>query len=168
MQKKLTMRTVFWSITSFLFLFNIVGVILFKNNFRLSPNTLIATLFFIATLIRGAIGFSTKNRWFLYGFYKRRRFYRYNQPINQQLHDFYLYATVYFSAIPFYLPLAAFSERTVHTLWSLALFYVPQLVLAGFEMRKAMIERKKKKTKEELLKKEKKEQEKREEMGYWK
>ena len=171
MEKAQKMKAIFWFSTAFLFLFNIVGVLIFRNNVRISTNTLGATSFFILTLIRGILAYVAKDEDFLFVFrrsYGTKHYWRYNKPTSKALCDFYLCATVYFAAIPFYLPLAVFSSRDVHTLWSVLVLMVPQFFIIGFDMQKIKIEMKKRKIKEELLEKERQEQEKREELGRWK
>ncbi|MBQ5649912.1 MAG: hypothetical protein IIV03_07225, partial [Clostridia bacterium] len=94
------------------------------------------------------------------------KFYRYNRPTNKQLNEFYFNATIYFAAIPFYLPIAAFSKSIIQALWCLVLLLAPQFVFVGIEIRQMLLDQKEHKIKEDLQQKEKQEQEKREEMGY--
>ena len=169
MKQKPDMRTVFLSSTALLFAFNIVGIIIFRNNIIMSVNTFVATSIFVLLLIQGIIAYSKKDDQLLFGSkYYTGRFYRYNRPTQQQLKDFYIKAIIYFAILPFYLPLAVFSSKDVHSLWSLLLLFIHIFAIAGVDIRKAMIERKERKIKEALLEKEKEEQEKREELGYWK
>ena len=167
--KKLNMRTVFLSSTIFLFALNIVVILIFRNNINVSVSSLIATTIFIILFIRGILACIEKNEQLLVlSKYYTSKFYRYNQPTQKQLQDFYLKATIYFAVLPFYLPVAAFSTEYAHSAWCLLLAFIPQITMVGMEVRKMMIERKQRKIKEELLQKEKEEQEKREELGYWK
>lgn len=169
MKQKLNIKTIFWSSTAFFFILNILGIIIFRNNARLSINSFGATLIFILLFIQGIVAYSRKDDRLLFvGKHYTGRFYRYNQPTQQQLKDFYIQATIYFAILPFYLPLAVFSSKDVHSLWSLLLLFIHIFAIAGVDIRKAMIERKERKIKEALLEKEKEEQEKREELGYWK
>ena len=169
MKQKPNIKTIFWSSTAFFFIFNIVGIIIFKNNVRLSINTLVATLIFILLFIQGMVAYSKKDDKLLFaGKYYTGRFYRYNRPTQQQLKDFYIKAILYFAILPFYLPLAVFSSNDSHSLWSIVLLLIHIFAIGGVDIRKMIIERKEEKRKESLLEKEKKEQEKREEMGYWK
>ena len=169
MKQKPNIKTIFWGSTAFFFIFNIVGTIIFKNNVRLSINTLVATLIFIVLLIQGIVAYSQKDeKRFFASKYYTGRFYRYNRPTQQQLKDFYIKATIYFAVLPFYLPLAVFSSKNSHSLWCLLLLFVPQFAIIGIEIRKMMLEKKERKTKATLLEKEREEQEKREELGYWK
>ena len=169
MIQKMKERTVFWILTVFLFAFNIVGIIIFRNKFSLSINTLVATTIFIILLIRGILACLEKNdRLLTLSKHYTGKFYQYNRLTQQQVKDFYVNATIYFAVLPFYLPLAAFSSKNVHSLWSLLLLCIPQFAMAGIEIRKTMIERKERKNKDAILEKEKEEQEKREELGYWK
>ena len=169
-QKWTTTRAVFLSCTAVLFLVNLLGVVIFQKNVRVSLNTPVASLLFVFTLIRGLLACHAKdeNLLLLGKSYPESKFYRYNRPTNRHLHNFYLNATIYFAAIPFYLPLAAFSEKNAHTLWCLLLLIAPQLAMAGIDMCKMAAMRKEQKAEDERLEKEKKEQEKREELGYWK
>lgn len=169
MKQNLNIKTIFWSSTLFFFVLNIVGIIIFRNNAVLSINSLFTAVVFILLLIQGIVAYSQKDemRFFASRFYTGR-FYGYNRPTQQQLKDFYIKATVFFAILPFYLPLAVFSSKDIHSLWSILLLFIHIFAIAGIDIRKMMIERKERKTKEELLKKEKEEQEKREEMGYWK
>ena len=124
---------------------------------------------FILLLIQGIVAYSQKDeKRFFASKYYTGRFYRYNRPTQQQLKDFYIKAILYFAILPFYLPLAVFSSKDVHSLWSLLLLFIHIFAIAGVDIRKTMIERKEQKTKEALLEKEREEQEKREELGYWK
>ena len=169
MKQKLNTRIIFWSSTVFLFIFNIVGIVIFRNNIRLSVNSFLATLFFIAMSIRGILACTTKDVRFLL---LSRRYIinlcKYNRPTQNQLNDFYIKATLYFAFLPFYLPLAVFSSKNIHTLWCLFLLLAPQIAMVCIEIQKMMVERKERKFKEDLLQKEKEEQEKREELGHWK
>ena len=169
MKQNLNIKTIFWSSTLFFFVFNIVGIIIFRKNATLSINSLLVTVLFILLLIQGIVAYSQKDemRFFASKNYTGR-FYRYNRPTQQQLKDFYIKATIYFALLPFYLPLAVFSSKDVHSLWSLLLLFIHVFAIVGIDIRKMMIERKERKTKEALLEKEKEEQEKREELGYWK
>lgn len=170
MEKAQKMKAIFWFSTAFLFLFNIVGVLIFRNNVRISTNTLGATSFFILTLIRGILACVAKDEefFFLHRSDSIKHYWRYNKPTFEALYNFYLYATVYFAAIPFYLPLAVFSSKDVHLLWSVLVLMSPQFFMFGIDMQKMKIEMKERKIKEELLEKERQEQEKREELGRWK
>ena len=169
MKQKPNIKTIFWSSTAFFFIFNIVGIIIFKNNVRLSINTLVATLIFIVLFIQGMVAYSKKDdQLFFASKNYTGRFYRYNRPTQQQVKDFYIKATIYFALLPFYLPLAVFSSKDVHSLWSLLLLFVHGFAIAGIDIKKMMVERKEQKAKEAILEKEKEEQEKREELGYWK
>ena len=108
--KKLNMRTVFLSSTIFLFALNIVVILIFRNNINVSVSSLIATTIFIILFIRGILACIEKNEQLLVlSKYYTSKFYRYNQPTQKQLQDFYLKATIYFAVLPFYLPVAAFS-----------------------------------------------------------
>ena len=169
MKQNRNMKTIFWSSTVFFFILNIVGIIIFKNNATLSINSLCAIFIFIILFIQGIVAYSKKDDKLLFaGKHYTGRFYRYNRPTQQQLKDFYIKATIYFALLPFYLPLAVFSSKDVHSLWSLLLLFIHVFAIVGIDIRKMMIERKERKTKEALLEKEKEEQEKREELGYWK
>ena len=169
MKQKPNIKTIFWSSTAFFFIFNIVGIIIFKNNVRLSSNTLFATLIFIVLLLRGIFAYSGKNdQYLLLRKYVISRFNKYSWPTREQLKDFYIKATIYFAVLPFYLPLAVFSSKNSHGLWCLLLLLVPQFAIVGIEIRKMMLEKKERKAKATLLEKEREEQEKREELGYWK
>lgn len=169
MKQKPDMRTVFLSSTALLFAFNIVGIIIFRNNIIMSVNTFVATSIFVLLLIQGIIAYSKKDDQLLFASkYYTGRFYRYNRPTQQQLKDFYIKAIIYFAILPFYLPLAVFSSRDVHSLWSLLLLFIHVFAIEGVDIRKMIVERKEIKIKEAILEKEKEEQEKREELGYWK
>ena len=169
MKRKINMRSIFWSSTVFLFVLNIVGILIFRNNIRLSANSGIATFIFIVLFMRGIFAYTGKNdQYLILKRYVSNKFNKYNWPSQHQLKDFYIKATLYFAIIPFYLPLAAFSSKTVHTLWSLLLLFISQFAVAGVEIAKMMIHRKEIKIKEASLKKEKEEQERREELGHWK
>ena len=167
--KKVTMKTVFWSSTTFFFLINVIGIIIFKDKFRLTQNTLIASVIFACVLFRGVLACLTKDKrlFFLDKRHFTSKFYRYNRPTNKQLNEFYFNATIYFAAIPFYLPIAAFSKSIIQALWCLVLLLAPQFVFVGIEIRQMLLDQKEHKIKEDLQQKEKQEQEKREEMGYW-
>ena len=169
MKQKPNIKTIFWSSTAFFFILNILGIIIFRNNARLSINSFGATLIFVLLFIQGIFAYSEKDE---RRFFPRKRytgrFYRYNQPTQQQLKDFYIKATIYFAILPFYLPLAVFSSNNSHSLWIIVLLLIHIFAIEGVDIRKMIIERKEEKRKESLLEKEKKEQEKREEMGYWK
>ncbi len=169
MKQNLSVRTIFLSSTISLFIFNIVGIFIFRNNIRLSVNSLVATVLFIILCLRGIFACIEKNdQLFLLSKRYVGKFYKYNRPTQQQLKNFYIKATIYFAVLPFYLPLAVFSSKNVHSLWCLLLLFVPQFAIVGIEIRKMMIERKERKKEEAILEKEKEEQEKREELGYWK
>ncbi len=169
MKQKLKTETVFWTLTILFFTFNIIGIIIFKNHIRLSPNSLFATFIFIVMLLRGILAYSGKNdQYLVLRKYVSNKFYKYNRPTREELKDFYIKATVYFAVLPFYLPLAVFSSKNEHTLWCLFLLFVSHFAIIGIEIRKMMIEIKETKNKETILQKEKEEQEKREELGHWK
>ncbi len=169
MKQNLNIKTFFWSSTLFFFIFNIVGIIIFRKNATLSINSLFATVVFILLLIQGIVAYSQKDeRRFFASKYYTGRFYRYNRPTNQQLKDFYIKATVYFAILPFYLPLAVFSSKEVHLLWSLLLLFVHILAIIGVDIIKFMILRKAQKIKESNWEEEKKKQEHLESMGKWK
>lgn len=169
MKQKPNMKTVFWGSTIFLFAFNIVGMIIFRNKVRLSTNSLVAMLIFISLFIQGIVAYSKKDDQLLFASkYYTGRFYRYNRPTQQQLKDFYIKATIYFAILPFYLPLAVFSSKDVHSLWCLLLLFIHIFAIAGIDIRKMIVAKKKEKIKEANWEKEKEEQKKREELGYWK
>lgn len=169
MKREINMRSIFWSSTVFLFAINIVGIILFRNNIRLSTNSLIAMLIFVVLFIRGIFAYTSKNdQYLLLKRHVSNKFNKYNWPSQQQLKDFYIEATLYFAILPFYLPLAAFSSQNVHTLWCLLLLFISQFALVGIEIRKILLERKERKIKDTILEKEKTDQEKHEELGCWK
>lgn len=169
MKQKFNERAVFLISTVFFFVFNIIGILIFRNKIRLSINSLVATLMFIILLIRGILACFEKNDQLLFlSKHYVSKFYKYNRPTQQQLKDFYIKATIYFAILPFYLPIAVFSFKNIHTSWCLLLLFIPQFAIVGIEIRKMMIERKERKIKEAILEKEKEEQEKREELGYWK
>ena len=91
MKQKTNIKTFFWCLTAFFFIFNIVGIIIFKNNVRLSINTLVATLIFIVLLIRGIFAYSSKNdQYLLLQKYVRSGFNKYSWPTREQLKDFYI------------------------------------------------------------------------------
>ena len=130
---------------------------------RVSINSFLATFIFIVMLLRGIAACVSKNEGY---FFLRKhviiklinKFNKYNWPTEEQLKDFYIKATVYFSILPFYLPLAVFSSKNSHSLWCLLLLFVPQFAISGIEIRKMMIERKNRKIKEAIFAKEKEEQ----------
>ena len=174
MKRNINMRTVFWCSTIFLFAFNIIGILIFKDNIRTSANTLVASLIFIMMLARGLAALMEKNEvlFFKSNRYRTRRFHRYHWLTKEQFNSFYVTATIYFGVLPFYLPLAVFSSKNVHTLWCLLLLALPALISIGILIpglrREVREDMEKIKSKEEFLKKEKAEQEKREELGRWK
>ena len=169
MKRNINMRTVFWCSTIFLFAFNIIGILLFKDNIRTSANTIVASLFFLGTMIRGVLALITKDQRIFYVTHRiRSRYFRYNRPTQKELRDLYFTATVYFAVIPFYLPLAAFSSKNVHTLWCILLYCIPCFVMIGFLIPALVAVAKQKKLERALLQMEKAEQEKREELGRWK
>ena len=157
MKQKPNIKTIFWSSTAFFFIFNIVGIIIFKNNVRLSINTLVATLIFIVLLLRGIFAYSGKNdQYLLLRKYVSSRFNKYSWPTREQLKDFYIKATIYFAVLPFYLPLAVFSSKNSHSLWCLLLLLVSQFAIVGIEIRKMMLEKKNGKPKRHFWKKKEK------------
>ena len=169
MKQKLNIKSVFLSSTIFLFTINIVGLVIFGNNMKLSANTLLASSTFIVLLIRGILACIEKNdELLLLKKHYTNKFFRYNRPTNRQLNDFYIKATIYFAILPFYLPLAAFSSKSVHCLWTVLLLFGTQFVIIGIDIRKMMLQMKERKIKDDIFQKEKEEQEKREELGRWK
>ena len=169
MKQNLNIKTIFWSSTLFFFVFNIVGIIIFRKNATLSLNSLFATFIFIVMLLRGIAACVSKNdQYLLLGKYDIKKFNKYSWPTREQLKDFYIKATIYFAVLPFYLPLAVFSSKNSHILWCLLLLLVHHFAIVGIEIRKMMLKKKERKAKATLLEKEREEQEKREELGYWK
>ena len=169
MKQNLNIRIIFWTSTAFFFIFNIVGIVIFRNHMRVSINSFLATFIFIVLLLRGIFAYSGKNdQYLLLQKYVSGRFNKYSWPTREQLKDFYIKATIYFAVLPFYLPLAVFSSKNSHSLWCLLLLFVPQFAIVGIEIRKMILEKKERKTEATLLEKEREEQEKREELGYWK
>ena len=169
MKRKINMRTVFWSSTIFLFAFNIIGILIFKDHIRVSTNTLAASLMFVGTMIRGVLALITKDDRIFYTTHRvSERYYRYNRPTKDDLRELYFTATVYFAVIPFYLPLAAFSSKDVHILWSVLLFALPALVMTGRLIPDIVKVNKQIKYERVLMHREKEEQEMREELGRWK
>ena len=169
MKQKPNIKTIFWSSTAFFFIFNIVGIVIFRNHIRLSINSFLATFIFIVMLLRGIFAYSGKNdRYLLLRKYVSSKFNKYSWPTREQLKDFYIKATIYFAVLPFYLPIAVFSSKNSHSLWCLLLLLVSQFAIVGIEIRKMMLAKKERKTKATLLEKEREEQEKREELGHWK
>lgn len=170
MKRNINMRTVFWCSTIFLFAFNIIGILIFKDNIRTSANTLVASLIFIMMLARGLAALMEKNEdlFFKSNYYMTRRFHRYHWLTKEQFNSFYVTATIYFGVLPFYLPLAAFSSKNVHTLWCLLLLALPALISIGILIPGLRRDIKEVKRAEEALKKEKEEQKRREELGRWK
>ena len=163
------MRTVFWCSTIFLFAFNIISILIFKDNIRTSANTLVASLIFIMMLARGLAALMEKNEdLFFKNRYMTRRFHRYHWLTKEQFNSFYVTATIYFGVLPFYLPLAVFSSKNVHTLWCLLLLALPALISIGILIPGLRRDIKEVKRAEEALKKEKEEQKRREELGRWK
>ena len=170
MKRNINMRTVFWCSTIFLFAFNIIGILIFKDNIRTSANTLVASLIFIMMLARGLAALMEKNEdlFFKSNRYMTRRFHRYHWLTKEQFNSFYVTATIYFGVLPFYLPLAVFSSKNVHTLWCILLYCIPCFVMIGFLIPALVAVAKQKKLERALLQMEKAEQEKREELGRWK
>ena len=170
MKRKNNMKHIFWTSTVFLFALNIIGIIIFRNNISRSINTFLAPMFFILVLFKGLWAYGTKDEDHL--LFKRwhgpSRFYKYNRPTQKQLNDFYFKATIYFAALPFYLPLAVFSSKDIHSLWTLLLLFLPQLAFIGMGINKTLKDVKSSKQKQEHLEKERKEQERKEELGPWK
>ena len=169
MKQNFNTRTVFLISTSFFFILNIVGIVIFRTHIRLSINSFIATFIFIVMLLRGIFACANKNDdYFFLKKYVHNKFNKYNLPTEEQLKDFYIKAIIYFSILPFYLPLAVFSSKELHSLWCLLLLFISQIGIISIDIRKMMIGRKEQKIKEAILEKEKEEQERREELGHWK
>lgn len=169
MKRKIKEKTVFWVSTVFLFVFNIVGIIIFRQRIMLSINTLVLSVTFVFLLFQGVRAYSTKDEYLFFSkMYRTSRFYRYNRPTQQQLKDFYIKATVYFAFLPFYLPLTVFSSEEAHILWALLLLISHILAIVGVDIMKFMILRKAQKIKESDWEEEKKKQEHLESMGKWK
>ena len=169
MKRKINIKTVFWCSTIFLFAFNIIGILIFKDNIQTSANTLFASLLFLGTMIRGVLALITKDARIFYITHRvTEKYYRYNRPTEEDLRELYFTATVYFAVIPFYLPLAAFSSKDVHILWCVLLFSIPPLVMIGRLIPDIVKMSKQKKLESALLQMEKAEQEKREELERWK
>ena len=169
MKQKINVKVVFWCSTLSLFVLNILGVLIFKKHVNLSSNSLFAAFVFIFMLLRGIFAYSVKDdQYFFLRKHIKRKFNKYNWPTKEQLKEFYIKATIYFSLLPFYLPIAAFSSKTEHGLWCVLLLFISQVGMIGVEIRKIKVEKTMLDQEEAKLKKEKEEQERREELGHWK
>lgn len=170
MKRGINMKSVFWASTIFLFALNIVGIIIFRNNIRWSKFTFLNILIFIGLFLRGVDAYTKKEERYLFnpdfGFLFNRT--KYNFLTRQQLNDFYTKAILYFAILPFYLPLAVFSHKYVHSLWSILLVFLSIYVVPIVNLIKKFAKIRKRKFKHALWEKEKEEQEKREELGDWK
>lgn len=169
MRSKINARTVFLCSTVFFFLLNIIGILLFKDHIGKSVNTLVASVLFVIQLIRGLLACAFKDD-HLFTMSRRPggRYSRYRRIGPEEMREFYIKATVYFALLPFFLPLAVFSSREVHTLWCLLLLIVPQLFVFCLDMRGCADLRKERQRIEAQRRREKEEQERREELGKWK
>ena len=61
MKQNLNIRIIFWTSTAFFFIFNIVGIVIFRNHMRVSINSFLATFIFIVMLLRGISACVSKN-----------------------------------------------------------------------------------------------------------
>lgn len=82
--------------------------------------------------------------------------------------EFDCYAMIFFSSLPFYIPLIHFAAEPIHTLWGLLVLAFPWIAFSMIGIRDTLSEAKKDKAKKEQFEEERLAQERREELGRWK
>ena len=82
--------------------------------------------------------------------------------------EFDCYAMIFFSSLPFYIPLIHFAAEPIHTLWGLLVLAFPWIAFSMIGIRDTISEAKKDKAKKEQFEEERLAQERREELGRWK
>lgn len=75
---------------------------------------------------------------------------------------------IFFSSLPFYIPLIHFAAEPIHTLWGLLVLAFPWIAFSMIGIRDTLSEAKKDKAKKEQFEEERLAQERREELGRWK
>ena len=159
-----------------LFIINIATVFIFREKARISSYSYLPMILLAFVLVLGALAYISKDaRVFSFvGACKIHestagsRFWKYNQPTAADLEYFRKTAKIYFSPIPFYIPLIFFSTAVAHYLWCLPLILIPQLTFIGIEISATLRDVKEAKLRKKQLEKDRIDQERREELGRWK
>ena len=172
-------RLIFLGFLSLSVLINAIILLIFKDKFIhreqliASLTSFIALILMMIMVLMGILSYFNRRKGNLLSFGTARNVIwiieRNCTYTEEQRRDFYWKFILFWFVIPFHIPCIIFSTKEYHALWSLALFFIPQIVYFISEVTIPMHkEKKKQKLIREKEEQEQKEQQKREEMGYFK
>ncbi len=155
-----------------LLLLDLVLLLIFKEHAVLSVYSLIPLAFMALAVLNGILSclLKRKGNFLILGkrfgpFFYEDLDYTFTEAYEKQFRRMLL---IYLAAIPFYIPIIFFAKSFPETLFTLLVFFVPQIIFILMGIKGTLNEVKTQKRKEEAERRERKEQERREELGYWK
>ena len=171
MKHKLTYSAII-CVTLILLVLNVIPIIIFFKSCRLSVYSFPVFAVMAYVIINGVISYFFRHKGnFLMIRRYRSELFRDDQDVtftDGYEREFRWMLLIYCIPIPFYLPIGFFASSWSHTLWTLLVFLLPQLIFLGYGIYETAQHVKSEKLRREQLENELKEQERREELGFWK
>lgn len=163
-------RILFVGIFSASLLVNIIPLFIFEDDIALTKLSRFPKILMILVTINGVISYFLRHvgNYLTFGGY---RVAFWNLISKETLrpeyeNEFFWQFTLYWFAIPFYLPCIFFASENVHTLWAVLVLVFPQIVYIAYEIRSMVKAEKEERPLEDKIQRELKDPQSREEHGY--
>lgn len=170
--KSMLKYSLIFCITLALLLVNIIPVLVFWGSATISVYSLPPMAVMALVVINGVLScvFKHKGNFLMIRKYRSAIFsadkdYTFTDEYEKEFRWMLL---IYCAAIPFYIPIIFFASSWSQTLWTLLVFFIPQVIFIAHGIYQTVQDVKEEKRRQAQLEKERKEQERREELGYWK
>lgn len=153
-------------------LLNTLPLLIFKDNIVLSKQSLASLVIMLLVSANGIISYLLRHKGFFLSFgssigiaFSEDKAYTFTEEYKK---EFFWQFTVYWFAIPFYIPCIFFASEWVHFLWTLCVIFAPQLIFVAWGVATTIKEAKEYRELQRQREQELKEQQKKEEMGRFK
>ena len=176
MKKPLSYRTMFF-VVALLLLLNLLPIFFFAERAKFSVFSLLPLTTALLMCIHALLAFLFKHKgnflmlrrktfvWIFLHVFSEDKDYTFTEEYESEFRRMLL---VYCAAVPFYIPIVAFTTTAPQMLWTLVPLFFPQLVYTVWGIRATLRDVEKDKARRAERDRERREQERREELGHWK
>ena len=124
-------RIIFVALFVIILFANIIPVFAFHGSVKITKLSIIVLGIMLVEIIYGILCCFCKHKANFFKYYHRIHMFWEDDAstyTTEYLKEFDTYAMIFFSIIPFYIPLIHFTTKPIHTLWMLLLLSFPQIV----------------------------------------
>ena len=153
-------------------LLNLIPLFVFKNNITFPEHSYFPIIAMTLLSLNGILSYILrhKNNYLSFGTPRGRALgadqtHTFSKEYRR---EFYWQFIVYWVAIPFHIPCIFFSNKPIHSIWTLCVIFAPQLVFVIYGLINTFKDVKESRSKQLEQEKELKEQQRREESGHFK